>query len=170
MSVPYDLAAGARFLEKGAGPFYVTVFLRTLKAKVKDLVVRFPEAQERVDLDRTLASKTFWDFDDAATGPLHGFAGADDYYTRSSSISFVGKIRTPALCISAADDPFVPAEVLARVRTAASPHVTCLFTEKGGHVGFVAGDSPKKAFYWAEQTIVQWLAGKVSRTPDPSGV
>ena len=82
--------------------------------------------------------------------------------TKSSSISFVGKIRTPTLCISAADDPFLPAQVLPRVRAAASPAVTCLFTERGGHVGFVAGDSPKKAFYWAEETIVRWLAEKVS--------
>ena len=162
MSVPYDLAAGARFLEKGAGPVYVAIFLSTLKAKVRDLVARFPEARERVDLERTLASKTFWEFDDAATGPLHGFAGAEDYYAKSSSISFVGKIRTPTLCISAADDPFIPPDLLPKVRAAASPAVTCLFTERGGHVGFVAGESPRKAFYWAEETILRWLAGKVS--------
>ena len=164
MSVPYDLAAGARFLEQGAGPFYVTVFLRTLKQKVKDLVERFPEARERVDLARMLASKTFREFDDAATGPLHGFAGADDYYAKSSSLPFVGKIRTPVLCISAADDPFVPAEVLPRVRAAAPPVVTCLFTEAGGHVGFVGGPSPGRPVYWAEETIVRWLLARLGPT------
>ncbi len=164
MSVPYDLAAGAHFLKKGAGPFYVTVFLRTLKEKVKDLVARFPEAKQRIDLDRALASKNFWDYDDAATAPLHGFAGVEDYYAKSSSISFLGKIRTPALCISAADDPFLPPEVLQKARTAASPAVTCLFTERGGHVGFVSGASPKRPVYWAEEMIVTWLAGKVSPT------
>lgn len=164
MSAPYDLAAGARFLEKGAGPFYVAVFLRTLKEKVKDLVARFPEARERVDLTRTLASKTFWDYDDAATAPLHGFAGVEDYYAKSSSLSFLGKIRTLTLCISAVDDPFLPPEVLQKARAAASPAVTCLFTKNGGHVGFVSGASPKRPVYWAEESIVQWLAGKVSGT------
>jgi uncharacterized protein len=163
VSVPYDLAAGARFLETGAGPFYVAVFLRTLKEKVKDLAERFPEARERIDLPRALAATTFREFDEAATGPLHGFAGADDYYARSSSLSFVGRIATPALLISASDDPFVPEEVLPRVRSAASPAVTCLFTKAGGHVGFVAGPSPARAVYWAEETIVQWLRGALDR-------
>ncbi len=160
VSVPYDLAAGARFLEKGAGPFYVTVFLRTLKEKVRDLVARFPEAGGRIDLERALAAKTFWEFDDAATGPLHGFSGADDYYARSSSLFFLGRIGTPTLCISAADDPFIPPDVLPKVRSAASPAVRCLFTEHGGHVGFVAGSSPGRAVYWAEETVVRWLADR----------
>ncbi len=169
LSVPYDLAAGARYLEKGAGRAYVTVFLATLKAKVRDLVVRFPKTKEQFDLGRTLASRTFWEFDDAATGPLHGFTGAADYYAKSSSISFVGKIRTPTLSISAADDPFIPADVLPKVRAAASPHVACLFTGKGGHVGFVAGESPARPIYWAEETIVEWLAGRVARRRNGAG-
>lgn len=164
MSVPFDLAAGARFMEKGLGPFYVSVFLRTLKPKMKDLVARFPEAASRVDLAKALASKNFWDFDDVATAPFHGFTGADDYYTKSSSLRFLPKIDTPVLCISAADDPFVPAEVLSRARAAAPPSVTCLFTPRGGHVGFVAGDSPKRAYYWAEETAVRWLAEKALGT------
>jgi len=89
--------------------------------------------------------------------------------TKSSSISFVGKITTPTLCISAADDPFLPPDVLPKARAAASPAITCLFTQRGGHVGFIAGESPKQAFYWAEETIVQWLMGKVSETPSAQG-
>jgi uncharacterized protein len=161
MSVPYDLAAGARFMEKGAGAFYVAVFLRTLKVKVADLAARFPEARERIDLRRTLAAKTFREFDDAATGPLHGFAGADDYYAKSSSLGFLPRIDTPALCLSAEDDPFLPADVLTRARAAAPPGVQCLFTRSGGHVGWVAGPSPAKASYWAEETIVRWLRERI---------
>ena len=168
ISVPYDLAAGAGLLETGAGPFYVAVFLRTLKAKVRDLAARFPEAGERIDLPRALAARTFREFDDAATGPLHGFAGADDYYARSSSLPFLGKISTPALLISAADDPFLPAEILPKVQGAASPALTCLFTETGGHVGFVAGRAPGQAIYWAEETIVHWLANRLREGADSS--
>lgn len=165
VSVPYDLAAGARFLETGAGPFYAAVFLRTLKEKVKDLAARFPEARERIDLGRALAAKTFREFDDAATGPLHGFAGADDYYAKSSSLGFLPRVDTPVLCLSAEDDPFVPAEVLPRARAAASPAVTCLFTTAGGHVGFVAGPSPARAVYWAEETTVRWLRDRLRHDP-----
>ena len=59
-----------------------------------------------------MRAKTFRDIDNAATAPIHGFRDADDYYARSSSIHFLGAITTPTLCLSAADDPFLPAEVL----------------------------------------------------------
>ena len=163
LSVPYDLAAGARFLETGMGPFYVSVFLRTLKAKMEDLVARFPEAAGRMDLPATLRATTFFEFDDAATAPLHGFAGADDYYRRSSSLAFLPRIDTPTLCLSAEDDPFVPPEVLPRVIAAAPPAVSCVVTKTGGHVGWVAGPSPKKASYWAEETAVHWLQARIRR-------
>ena len=52
-----------------------------------------------------------------ATAPLHGFADADDYYARSSSLSFLSRITVPTLCISALDDPFLPPEVIAAGRT-----------------------------------------------------
>ena len=31
------------------------------------------------------AARDLRDFDEVFTGPLHGFAGADDYYARSSA-------------------------------------------------------------------------------------
>jgi hypothetical protein len=42
MSVPYDLAAGARQLERGAGPFYVARFMHTMKSKTISVLKRFP--------------------------------------------------------------------------------------------------------------------------------
>jgi predicted alpha/beta-fold hydrolase len=106
-----------------------------------------------------LRAKTFREFDDAATAPLHGFTSADDYYTRSSSIRFLGRITVPTLCVSAADDPFLPPDVLPRARAAASPAVTFLVTEHGGHVGFIAG----RGSYWAEERIVEWLGENALR-------
>src|SRR5262249_9459501 len=52
ISVPYDLAAGARHLEGRMGRLYVSNFLSTLRAKAADLVRRFPEARARIDLSR----------------------------------------------------------------------------------------------------------------------
>ncbi|MEK6373100.1 MAG: alpha/beta fold hydrolase [Acidobacteriota bacterium] len=149
MSVPYDLGAGADFLEQGAGRFYVSRFLSTLRAK----------ALLRDGLDRAavMRARTFRQFDDAATAPVHGFTGADDYYARSSSIRFLDKITTPALCISAADDPFLPREVLERARSIASGTVEFRVTECGGHTGFIAGALPWRCEYWAEELIVRWL-------------
>jgi uncharacterized protein len=163
MSVPYDLGAGARHLERGLGRLYVRGFLSTLKAKAASVISRFPETKSILSADRIARSRSFYEFDDAATGPLHGFAGADDYYSRSSSLRFLGRIKAPTLCISAFDDPFLPREVLTRAREVASPSMTFLTSENGGHVGFVAGDRPWRCRYWAEETIIDWLAERSGR-------
>ncbi|HEX7150663.1 MAG TPA: alpha/beta fold hydrolase [Thermoanaerobaculia bacterium] len=159
LSVPYDLGAGATYLEQtAAGRFYVSRFLGTLKKKVERLVQLFPDAS--VDLEATRRSKTFRQFDDAATAPLHGFADAEDYYTRCSSLHFVHAITTPVLALSAEDDPFVPPSVLPRVKAAASSAVDFRTTPTGGHVGFIAGSTPWACRYWAEELVVEWLRTK----------
>jgi len=149
MSVPYDLGAGADHLERGAGSIYVSRFLKTLKAKAYQ--------RDGLDRDAVLRAKTFRQFDDAATAPVHGLRDADDYYAKSSSIHFLDKITTPTLCISAADDPFLPREVLDRARAVASPSVEWVITDCGGHTGFIGGALPWRCEYWAEELVVRWL-------------
>ncbi len=158
LSVPYDLGAGSKHLETPVGRFYLRNFLKTLIPKAVRCAKTFPEAAARIDVAATERSETFWTFDDAATGPLHGFKDAREYYTLCSSIHFVGRIDTPTLCISAADDPFLPRRVLGEVEQAKSNAVRLLITPNGGHVGFVAGPRPKYARYWAEETALAWLA------------
>lgn len=157
ISVPYDLAAGARHLASPLGRLYTRRFLPTLCDKIAGLARRFPEVTARVDLERARRARDFAPFDDAATAPLHGFAGAEDYYARSSSLRFLPRITTPALCISAADDPFLPRRALEEARDAASRSVELLITRRGGHCGFVAGTRFREPEYWAERRAVGWL-------------
>jgi predicted alpha/beta-fold hydrolase len=163
ISVPYDLDAGARHLTSRLGTIYVRHFLPTLLAKSLHVVRAFPEVAKRADFERASRARTFHDFDDAATAPLHGFAGAADYYARSSSLAFVARISTPALCISAEDDPFLPCEVLRQVAQCAPACVELHVTRRGGHVGFVAGTDPRRPEYWAERTAVRWLLDRADR-------
>jgi predicted alpha/beta-fold hydrolase len=160
ISVPYDLGAGSQFLESFAGRIYVGSFLRSLKRKIRDVIGRFPETADIIDVPGALAARTFREFDEAATGPLHGFTGANDYYARASSINFLGRITTPTLCLSAEDDPFLPKEALLRAKAAASPFIEFRTTPAGGHVGFVAGSTPWACTYWAEELIVEWLLAR----------
>ncbi len=153
LSVPFDLGAGALYLEKTAtGRFYVSRFLRTLKAKVMR-----EDIAPLLDIERVRRTRTLLEFDDAATAPLHGFRDANEYYTRSSSIHFLGRIETPTLVVNAEDDPFVPPEALERARAAASPSIDFRTTPHGGHVGFVSGRAPWRCEYWAEELVVRWL-------------
>ena len=160
ISVPYDLAAGGEHLESGFGRWYVARFLTTLVKKVERVTREFPETRGIIDLEKVRRASTFREFDDAVTAPLHGFRDADDYYARASSIFDLHKVNTPALLISAADDPFTPPGVLERVRASISPSTKLIVTESGGHTGFVSGRFPWSCVYWAEQYVVEWLESR----------
>jgi uncharacterized protein len=166
ISAPYDLAAAADHLERGLGPIYVRYFLGSLKEKALGYAARHPGI---VDVEGVRRARGFREYDDAAVAPIHGFVDAADYYARSSSLAFLGRIRVPTLLVSAADDPFLPRRVLDQARRAVSPAVRCLFTAAGGHVGFVEGP-PWSARSWAEARVVEFLAGRVSGGGAPRGV
>lgn len=157
ISVPYDLAVASRYLERGVGRFYARHFMTRLKSKTLDLMERFPAETSVIDRKRLDAARTFGEFDSCVTAPLHGFASADDYYTRSSAVRYLSRIAVPTLCISSHDDPFFPAEAIGAAVTVASPRVTFDVTPKGGHVGFVAGRWPLRPVYWAEERATSWL-------------
>jgi predicted alpha/beta-fold hydrolase len=160
ISVPYDLRAAALHLERRAGRFYAGTFIKTLKAKALELRERFPELATRLDPQRIAAARTFFELDGAATAPLHGFASADSYYRRSSSIHYLDRIEVPVLCLGSADDPFLPVGVIERAGARASEDVEIVTTPWGGHAAFIAGRWPWKPHYWAEERSVAWLTSR----------
>jgi hypothetical protein len=157
ISAPYDLAAAARHLDRPSARVYVYNFMRRIKPKALDVLTRFPRETAHLDAARIRRARTLREFDDCVTAPLHGFAGADDYYARAGALPFLPRVRVPTLCVSALDDPFYPGEAVAPARAAASPHVTFAVTSWGGHTGFVSGRWPWRPVYWAEETAVAWL-------------
>lgn len=156
VSTPFDLGEGSRFLERGFSRVYVRHFVRSLRRKALATLDRHPRLP--VDRERLFAARTFWEFDDVFTGPVHGFAGAEDYYARASSIHFLPRVAVPTLLYSAVDDPFLPPVVLERVREVAryNEALTVDFTQKGGHVGWVAGP-PWSPSYFMEDRVAGWL-------------
>jgi len=162
VSVPFDLAAGSRHLERGFSRVYATHFLRTLKPKALTKAARFPGI---IDPEAIRRARTFREFDDAATAPLHGFRNAAEYYMRSSSIGFLQAIRVPTLLMSAIDDPFVRNDVLNAVSTIAaeSAWLRAEFTPRGGHVGWVEG-SILPSGYYMEAFVVDDLSNGITVT------
>jgi len=156
-SVPFDLAACADVLDSTRiGRFYVRRFLNTLIAKVE---AKREILAGRIDIERVLASRSFREFDDAATAPLHGFRDADDYYARSSSAGFLEHIRVPTLVLHAEDDPFMPGAALPRDVLRSNPSLHPVITRNGGHVGFITG-RPWAPRYWAEREAAAFLAAR----------
>lgn len=160
VSVPYDLAAGARLLEQTRmGRWYTGMFIKTLLEKAEGKLELLEAAG--IELERLRRARTFYEFDDAATAPLHGFAGADDYYARSSSAAFVAHIRVPTLLLQADDDPFLPRDAFPWEAVRLNAHVRAEMTRGGGHVGFVGG-SPWRPVFWAEREAARFLARELT--------
>ena len=154
VSVPFDLAAGADRLERGAmSRVYTEYFMRRLRRKT---TLKAALLAGRCDVERALLARTLREFDDAATAPLHGFSGAADYYARSSSTRFLADIRVPTLLLQAADDPFLPPDAIPRAAIERNPAITAVISPGGGHVGFVSGP-PWAPVFWAEREAVAFL-------------
>jgi predicted alpha/beta-fold hydrolase len=155
VSAPFDLAAGSRILESTMGQQYVNHFMKSLKAKTLAKRSKYPNL---CDWEKLSAARTFWEFDDHVTGPVHGFDDALDYYTKSSSINYLPLIQRPTLLMNAADDPFLPRSVLDDVRKIMKNNdfIHVEFTEKGGHVGWIEG-SPWSPRYYMEERVINWL-------------
>ncbi len=156
ISVPFDLAACARAVD---GPGFWTAvyrerFLRTLRSKALRKARTFTGL---LDPARVRAIRTFTEFDERVTAPLHGFASAADYWARSSSGKLLDRVRRPLLALAAADDPIVPAGSLPLMAARANPRVTLEVVPAGGHAGFVAGPLWRPR-YWAEERAVEFLA------------
>jgi uncharacterized protein len=169
VSVPFDLGRGSRHIARGFSRIYEQHFLRSLRRKASEKLARFPDL---VPPD-ALEAQTLYEFDHRVTAPVHGFTSADDYYTRSSAIRWIARIRVPTLLLSAIDDPFLPAEVLDEVRAIAreNPALTVEFVERGGHVGFVSGRLPWRPLYYAEWRLGDFLTERLceARGAAPSG-
>jgi predicted alpha/beta-fold hydrolase len=156
VSTPFDLSEGSAHLGKGFSQLYTRHFVRKLREKALRALTRHSTLP--VDVPRLMVARSFWDFDDAVTAPVHGFAGADDYYERASSLPFLPQVTVPTLLFSAIDDPFLPARVLERVRAAAAANsnLEVDFTPKGGHVGWVSGP-PWAPRYYMEERVLRWF-------------
>ncbi len=162
ISVPFDLAHSSRHINRGFSRIYQRHFIRSLKRKTAAKLERFPDLIPREQLAQI---QTMYDFDEVLTGPLHGFTGADDYYSRSSSLGWLNQISIPTLLFSAVDDPFMPPEVLDEVRSVArqNPALEIDFPLHGGHVGFIAGGNPFRPSYYAERRACDFLANKLAQ-------
>lgn len=152
VSVPFLLDQAAERMERGLSRLYQNHLLKRMRASYRRKLDLIPPPL-RVDPERI---HTFREFDEQITAPLHGFAGADDYYRRSSSRQFLGRIRTPTLILQARDDPFMWPQTIPK-ESELAPAVTLELSEHGGHVGFVAGAVPWQARYWMEERIIGFV-------------
>lgn len=152
-SVPIDLGASTAVISSGFSRVYLRRFLQHLRVKVERKEKLYPD---KVSSQNYRQIRTFVDFDDRYTAPLHGFKDARDYYTRNSAIHFIDKIQIPTLLVNAKNDPMLAPECFPEELARRLTWVWMEFPEEGGHCGFApaSGDSD---VYWSEERALRFL-------------
>lgn len=151
ISVPCDLKDSAVALEKKQNIIYMKRFIRELETKLLHKKKLYPEA---INLESYSSIKTFRQFDDRYTAPMHGFKNAEDYWEQSSSRRFLERIRIPVLLINALDDPFLGKECFPYEEADKTPFFFLETPRYGGHVGFVTFSGTQ---YWSEKRAVEFI-------------
>ena len=154
-SVPFDLDAAGVKLESGASRIYQHHLISSLK-KVAVRKLEHGFKIEGMTMEKLEGMKTFRDFDNGVTSPLHGFKDADDYYRSCSSCRFLNKIGRPTLIVHSLDDPFLPPSAIPS-KDMLSDFVSMEITKSGGHGGFVAGTNPFSPRYWMELRALRFI-------------
>lgn len=155
VSIPFTLSDAVDRLDQGWSRLYREYLLGKLRKKMID---KFSNRASPINTDISKL-KSFWDYDEHVTAALHGFDGAQDYYTKSSCRQYLQSIRIPTQIIHALDDPFMFAHTAPK-QEELSDSVSYTLVKHGGHVGFVSGKLPWVAEYWHEQKICEFLAAK----------
>jgi predicted alpha/beta-fold hydrolase len=155
ISPSIDLHASSERLMARRNWIYHKRFLYALKRRMKTKERLYPELYQTSGLSRL---KTMRDFDNEYVAPAFGFADAEDYYTKASSLPLIKHIRIPTLIIHAQDDPFIPFAPLRDPSIASNPHVLLLAPERGGHVAFISEtpDSDGEDRFWAENRLIDF--------------
>jgi hypothetical protein len=148
-----DLAASADALHLRSNRLYELYFLAKLRGRLRAKAQLFPEV---FDVARLQGIRSLRDFDEKVTAHYSGFAGADDYYARSSAANVVDRITAPALIIHAANDPFIRILPETRKKVTSNPHIKFIEAHDGGHCSFL-GEPNGYDGYWAEQAVVEFL-------------
>lgn len=132
VSAPVDLNAASRRIMAPRNALYHRVLLRQMQQEAAAL-------GEHLAPEFRVAAQAATDvraFDDRYVAPANGFVGADDYYARCSLAAVIAEIRAPLLCLTAADDPWIPAASYEAATFARNPVVSVRVIGGGGHVGF----------------------------------
>lgn len=155
VSAPIDLSAAGNALDRGLNRLvYTRHFLSTLKPKSLAKLEVFPGL---FDGDKVRAARSFREFDNCVTAPLHGFRDTDHYWTSASSGPWLEHIRVPTLLLNARNDPFLPERDLLAAARKAARCVVLEFPRTGGHAGFLVGPFPGK-HAWLPRHLFEFLS------------
>jgi hypothetical protein len=131
-------------------------FLTSLHGKIRAMMTLMPGKIDDRGYERL---RTFKDFDDRYTAPIHGFQDAEDYWQKCSCKPFLRHIQVPTLLVNARNDPFLADPCYPSAEATENRHLYLEMPASGGHVGFIGFN--KDAEYWSETRAVAFLSEEI---------
>lgn len=151
-SVPCHISSASRKMAQLENRLYMQRFLKSLRKKLEAKSRLLPAT---INLNNYHRLRTFPDFDDRYTAPIHGFKDAHDYYTQCSSKQYLTNIKIPTLLVNALNDPFLSNECFPVAEAETNPHFFLEMPQQGGHVGFV--EDYRRNQYYSERRALEFF-------------
>lgn len=164
ISPPIDLKACLAEMDYGINKMYHLRFLMGLKLKVLQKSKLFVN---KFDVSKLKLVKNLYSFDNYFTAPDAGYASADDYYEKASSLNILDKIEVPTIIIQAQDDPIIPFKSFLSPKLN-NPAIKLVHSKYGGHGGFLHKNNEVSLNnvvfdrFWAENRVLNFCIQQYS--------
>ncbi|NVJ88373.1 MAG: alpha/beta fold hydrolase [Flavobacteriaceae bacterium] len=154
VSVPIHIESAEKELDKLKNKFYMEMFFKTMKSKVLEKSMKFPEFN--LDKKKLYKATKFKHLEKLYTCPVFGFDSPLDYWTKASSKPHLPQIKAPTLLINAKDDSFLSRECYPYEEAKKSDYFFFEETKFGGHCGFMTSFKPEDNT-WLEHRISRFM-------------
>ncbi len=153
-----DLAASADALHSMRNRMYEWNFLLNMLRCYRKKAKLFPD---HFSLEASKQVNSIRAFDEYIVSPNCDFENADDYHYRAAAARVVERIAVPTLILHSLDDPFIRLLPETRAKILANPALTLIETAHGGHCAFLAQPEFENDGYWAEHTLIRYIAAQM---------
>lgn len=143
------------------GKYLEKAITRNLKKLLYQLQVDHPSAFDAAAIQRV---HSIWSFDHEMVVPRLGLSSVEEYYTITSGLYLLPKLKKPTLILYAADDPLFDPTLIEDIEDvcAANSAIDLMLTQQGGHVGYISSASCQDECqdsdrWWAWNRVLAWL-------------
>lgn len=154
---PFNLVIADEDFRKGFNVVYDKALTNALRKILKNHAILFEDMGGEYNIPLAANAKSVREFDEGLTRVSFGFKSVDDYYSNSCSSDSIKHVRTPLLCIQAANDPIAPARGIPYEDIKENPNCLLIVTPKGGHLGWIAGSEAPLGAPWTDTIVMDFL-------------
>ncbi|MAA78707.1 MAG: hypothetical protein CL916_05565 [Deltaproteobacteria bacterium] len=148
VSAPIDLSSSTHSMRLWPARLYEKRFLRMLQRKMRKKTDTL--LKEGIPVHKAQLAKTIREFDRYLTAHSYGFNDEEEYYQQASALPVLNRIRIPAHLLQSKDDPMLSSLCYPH-QNSLPKNITCLYTQRGGHVGFVYGSRKERKYFAQEE-------------------